>query len=373
MGSKPFILCLFIAISACKKPEVQKELPELVNLLIIDSLKVNENGFFLNGQGQIKMVGDSIIAVSSIRKPAVGFINLNNGNQIAQISASDFPEAPFFPSSFDVSYYPLLYIADRYTNSIIEFNVIERKFIKKVKLQVPNEKVIKAALGEFHKTKNGFLVELTTSKVDTFHPDFYRNSGNLIYSFDENGDSIASFLKFPEVLKAQERTINIEAFMESTFSNNFFTYSFPQEKRLKSVEFKDPYTVISEIDLPVSRHFDYEIKGFDKVISFDDLQNLEYVNFPNSHYFMCMRDTEAHYYIQTWLIGDESKGLNRSTHLMVFDKNEKKWSETSNPRNILDIGMLAGVVNDTLYFYEGSLMKSDEKYIKRAILKPIKE
>jgi hypothetical protein len=35
--------------------------------------------------------------------------------------------------------------------------------------------------------------------------------------------------------------------------------------------------------------------------------------------------------------------------------------------------MLAGVVNDTLYFYEGSLMKSDEKYIKRAVLKPTKE
>ncbi len=46
---------------------------------------------------------------------------------------------------------------------------------------------------------------------------------------------------------------------------------------------------------------------------------------------------------------------------------------TSNPRNILDIGMLAGVVNDTLYFYEGSLMKHDEKYIKRAILKPIED
>jgi hypothetical protein len=35
--------------------------------------------------------------------------------------------------------------------------------------------------------------------------------------------------------------------------------------------------------------------------------------------------------------------------------------------------MIAGVVNDTLYFYEGSLMKSDEKYIKRAVLKPTKE
>jgi hypothetical protein len=59
--------------------------------------------------------------------------------------------------------------------------------------------------------------------------------------------------------------------------------------------------------------------------------------------------------------------------LLIYDKKGKKWSETSNPRNILDIGMLAGVVNDTLYFYEGSLMKHDEKYIKRAVLRPIED
>jgi hypothetical protein len=60
-------------------------------------------------------------------------------------------------------------------------------------------------------------------------------------------------------------------------------------------------------------------------------------------------------------------------HLLIYDQKEKAWSETTNPRNLLDLGMLAGVVNDTLYFYEGSLMKHDEKYIKRAILKPIED
>jgi hypothetical protein len=33
--------------------------------------------------------------------------------------------------------------------------------------------------------------------------------------------------------------------------------------------------------------------------------------------------------------------------------------------------MLAGVVNDTLYFFEGSPMKYDKKHIKRAVLRPI--
>jgi hypothetical protein len=54
---------------------------------------------------------------------------------------------------------------------------------------------------------------------------------------------------------------------------------------------------------------------------------------------------------------------------LVYDPKKNKWSETATPRNLLDIGMLAGVVQDTLYFYEGSLLKHDEKYIKRAVLK----
>ncbi|MBA4300186.1 MAG: hypothetical protein C0433_08815, partial [Cyclobacterium sp.] len=94
---------------------------------------------------------------------------------------------------------------------------------------------------------------------------------------------------------------------------------------------------------------------------------------PSNHEFNSILESQEKIIIQTWLIGDESKGLNRTTHLMIYNKEDEQWYETSNPRNILDIGMLAGIVNDTLYFYEGSMMKHDEKYIKRAVLKPIEE
>jgi len=82
----------------------------------------------------------------------------------------------------------------------------------------------------------------------------------------------------------------------------------------------------------------------------------------------------SQFLIQTWMNNQEKdKKSITISHVLVYDKEKETWSETSNPRNILDIGMLAGVVNDTLYFYEGSLMKSDKKYIKRAVLKPIEE
>jgi hypothetical protein len=98
------------------------------------------------------------------------------------------------------------------------------------------------------------------------------------------------------------------------------------------------------------------------------------VNIPSNHYFNSIHETDKSILIQTWMNNQEKhKKSITISHVLVYDKEKETWSETSNPRNILDIGMLAGAVNDTLYFYEGSLMKSDEKYIKRAVLRPIEE
>jgi len=366
------LISVFLAVAiSCNSKHVSSELPQLIDLVISDSIRVNENGFFLNGQGQIKIVGDSLIAVSSIKNSAIGFINIRNGKQIAQISASDFPEAPFFPSSFDIVDFPILYIADRYSNSIYKFDILERKLLRRVKLQLPSENVIKIAFGEFHKIKKGYIVELTTNNIDTFHPDYYRKSKNLIYLFDNSGDSLGSFLEYPEIFKIQDGTIFSQKYLASTYSNNTFLYSYPHEKKVRRSDETPPFNISMELDLPLSRYFDYNLKGVDKIVTFDDLQYN--VTIPQNDYFNSIIENENAIYLQTWLIGDESKGLNRTSHLLIYNKKEKQWYETSNPRNILDIGMLAGVVNDTLYFYEGSLMKSDEKYIKRAILKPIKE
>ena len=370
---KQFILVLicFVSIIACKPAENGGETPDLLKLEIVDSIRVNENNFYLNGQGQIKMVGDSLIAVSSIKNPAIGLINLKSGYQIAQISASDFPEAPFFPSSFDMVDFPILYIADRYSNSIYEFNILKKKFIRRIKLQIPSEKVIKIALGEFHKTSSGFLIELTTGKVDTMHPDYYRNAGNLIYSFNSNGDSTGSFLNYPEVITSQKGTINSQTYLKSTYYNNSFLYSFPQEGKIKRIKDKAPFSVIEEMDIPEALYFDQTLKGLDRIVTFDDFQNGENIQFPNNHYFNSIFEDESKIILATWMTDLEGSPHKRSTNLLIYNKEKERWSETSNPRNILDIGMLAGVVNDTLYFYEGSLMKSDEKYIKRAILIPI--
>ncbi len=370
--TRVFYICL-AGLLACNPARQEEGQAILLEFDMIDSIRVDEDKFFLNGQGQVKPIGDSLVGVSSIRRPAIGFFDLRSGKQIAQISASDFPEAPFFPSSFDVSEYPKLYVADRYTGSILAFDVEKKEFIRKTKLELPDEKVVKIALGEFHRTPSGFLVELTTSKVDTFDPSYFRKTGDLIYSFDDEGGLTGSFLNYPEIFLMQKGTVSSDAYLESTYLDGSLWYSFPQEKKLKRIQSSVPNELTEEIALPASKFFDYNLKGLDRVISFDDVQSGGQIQLPPNDYFNTMLESDGKIYIQTWLIGDESEGINRTSHLLIYDKVTKKWSETANPKNILDIGMLAGVVNDTLYFYEGSLMKHDEKYIKRAVLRPIEE
>lgn len=364
------ILILF----SCTLEEKRKQLPNLLELQIVDSIRVSENGFFLNGQTQVKMIGDSLIAVSSIKKPAVGIISIKTGEQIAQITSSDFPESPFFPSSFAVDDFPVIYIADRFSNSILSFNAIEGKFLNKIKLQLPPSKVIKIALGQFFKIESGFLIELSTSNLDTNHPDYYRKSGNLIYFYSNKGEIIDSLINFPEVFRQKEGTMGPVSYITSTVTENEWIYSFPHEGRIKVINLDTKKAKEEDLALPLSRYFNFELQALDRVVSFEDFENGDQVKLPFNDYFNSMINMGGNIFIQTWMTSEMLDGeTNRLSNLLIYNKAAKKWSETSNPKNILDIGMLAGVVNDTLYFYEGSLMKSDEKYIKRAVLKPIKD
>ncbi len=46
--------------------------------------------------------------------------------------------------------------------------------------------------------------------------------------------------------------------------------------------------------------------------------------------------------ITTWMNNREEGDKNATySHLLIYDKDKEKWSETVNPKNILDIGMLA--------------------------------
>ena len=369
-------LMAFFSIFACQNKVEKDAIPELIDLLVVDSTLIFESDYFINGQNLVKLVGDSLLAISSLKTPSVNFLKID-GEQVGQIASKEFPMAPFRPSSFDVSEYPIVYILDKKSESVLEFNVEIKQFIKKIKLSLPENKRPKMAGGKFNKIANGFIIELESSVYDNYNPDYFRKSGDLIFRFDIEGNVKDSFLEYPEELKSMIGSMQPINYLQSTANEKSMLFTFPHEKIIKRFEFDDGAKIVEEISLPKSRYFDFQPVGADQIISFEDLFNSGEgmnIKIPTNHYFISIHEINKLIVIETWMNNRQEPPNNVTySNLLIYDKDEKKWSETSNPRNILDIGMLAGVVNDTLYFYEGSPMKSDEKYIKRAVLKPTKE
>ena len=198
----------FLSCLSCSGDIDKNDLPELVDLLILDSILVEEDKFFMNGQYQVKMVGDSLIAVSSYKSPSVGFYHIS-GSQRKNIVSGDYPIGTFSPSYFDASYYPTVYILDQKSESILIFEAERQEFLKKVKLEIPKGKEIKPLGSNFKRLKSGYLVELASSAHDNLHPDYYRKSESLIYIFREDGRLSASFLEYPEQYRIKEGTIKL--------------------------------------------------------------------------------------------------------------------------------------------------------------------
>jgi hypothetical protein len=363
----------FFAFWSCQSSVKKDALPTLLELVIVDSTLVKEKLFFMNVTAKVELIGDSLLAVSSNRTPAVGIIR-KNGEQVGNIASGDFPIGSFMPSSYDVSEYPIVYIIDKRSQSVLVFNVATQEFIKKIRLNLPEDKIIRTIGAEFKKTESGFLVELYDLKHDAYLPDFYRNSGNLLYFFDSNGEVQKSIMEYPEEYKVMEGSLSPINYLKMGENNQNILLSFPHSKKLHrySIEGEE----IEQIDLPPSRVFDYQLRSADRIIDFNSVMagEKQSTKTPDNHYFNSIFEDEKAIYIETWMkIGEGGIQKTRFTNLMVFKKEEEKWYETQNPKGILDIGMLAGVANDTLYFYEGSMMKYDDKYIKRAVLKPFEE
>lgn len=349
----------------------ENALPELLELQIIDSTLTGRELFFMNVTDQVQLIGDSLIAVSSGRTPAVGIIR-TNGQQVGNIASGDFPIGSFSPASFDISDYPTVYILDKKSESVLEFDVNQQKFIQKIKLNLPNDKTIRIAGAKFKKTEFGFIAELYSQKHDGFLPAFYQNSGNLLYFFNGRGEIQNSILEYPMEYAEKKGSLRPSNYLAASNHADGILISFPHTRKLKR------YTLlgeeIEEFPLPLSRYFDFDLRASEEIIDFKELVSGDNLNLPSNHYFKSIFENETSIFIETWMkIGNGGIEKTRFAHLMIYNKKEKKWYETQNPKGILDIGMLAGVVRDTLYFYEGSMMKYDDKYIKRAVLRPIEE
>lgn len=360
---------VFLTLISCKKTDDKEALPILVDLVIIDSVLVEEPDFFMNGQVQVELVGDSLVGVSSYKSPSVGFYHIS-GKQRKRIASGDYPIGSFSPSYFDASEYPIVYVLDGKSESVLSFEVEKQELLEKIKLDLPDGKKISLLGAKFKKLNEGFLVELASSIYDMLHPDYYRQSGSIICIFGKDGKMKSpSFLEFPEVYKKMEVSLSPSNYLSMDSYLDQILFSFPHSRNV--FIYSESGKFLDTLNLPQSRHFDYSLRGADQIFDYYTLfKSGEKSYLPNNDYFTSIHSSNKLILFETWMNNGET-GPDYATHchLLVYDPNKNEWSETSTPRNLLDIGMLAGIVNDTLYFYEGSLLQHNEKYIKRAVLK----
>ncbi|WP_157963151.1 hypothetical protein [Algoriphagus litoralis] len=349
----------------------------MIEIQIFDSVLVKELDYFINGQMDVKMVGDSIIAVSSIKSPAVSFFKVS-GEQRKWIASGDYPIGSFQPSNFDASQYPIIYLLDMKSESILIFDVEKQEFLRKIRINFPENMQVKFVGSKFLKLESGYMIELASSLFDNLDPNYYNKSEQLIYLFDNEGKvQPKSFLEYPKVFKELKGSLKPLNYLQFATTDNSMLFTFPHDRTIKRFEKENFGKLIEEIPLPQSKYFKYQLLSADQIISFQDIFNSgegSTTKIPSNHYFNKIIEKGNKIFITTWMNNNEDYPNNLTySNLLVYHKDKNKWYETSNPRNILDIGMLAGVINDTLYFYEGSLMKHDEKYIKRAVLKQIED
>jgi hypothetical protein len=316
----------FFSIFACQNKVEKDAIAELIELLVVDSTLIFESDYFINGQNLVRLVGDSLLAISSLKTPSVNFLKID-GEQVGQIASKEFPMAPFRPSSFDVSEYPIVYILDKKSESVLEFNVEIKQFIKRIKLSLPENKRPKMAGGKFKKIANGFIIELESSVYDNYNPDYFRKSGDLIFRFDIEGNVKDSFLEYPEELKSMIGSMQPINYLQSTANEKSMLFTFPHEKIIKRFEFDDCAKIVEEISLPKSRYFDFQPVGADQIISFEDLFNSGEgmnIKIPTNHYFISIHEINKLIVIETWMNNREDPpNYVTYSHLLIYNKDKK--------------------------------------------------
>lgn len=366
-----WILALFSSF-ACNRAIENNAYPDLLELIVVDSTLIKEEDFFLNGQMEVKLVGDSLIAVSSFKSMAIAFYRMD-GTEYSYIAAKDFPEAPFSPSSFCIAEFPLLYVLEHRRGSIVKFDVESKRFLETKKLNLPEGKGPKMAMSKFLIVPDGFFIELHSKLFSASDPKYYKNSGDLMYLFDHEGNALNSFLSYPKEFKNTKGSILPNNYLVSSEFDQTILLSFAHELKIKRFDVNSPGKIIDKIELPKSRYFDFTLNEADRIVTMEDRMSGG-VTVPRNHHFISIFENKELIILQTWM---NNEGDNESrdffSNLFIYNKKMKSWAETRNPREYFSIGNLAGMVQDTLYFYEGNLVNQDEKYIKRAILRQIEE
>lgn len=369
-----FYLCAsFLLMISCKDPQKEVRVFEKIELEWVDSTSVIENNDFFNGASDVKLIGDSLLAVSSFLTPGVWFLDASTGAIKYRVSDRDILDIPLYPAAFITKDFPELHILDPKQKTIFVFHIIDQTLVKKVSLTIPENKMIRTVDSFFWKNGDFFMVELFPSLLNHNRVGFYDEVDELIGIFDHNGTLIDKFLFYPEELKELDYPITPYQTFSQTKSNfKSLKITFPSARVILEYDSNHLGRVNEILKIPSeSDFFKFIPAALEKEFN-PEFQ--KYWQVPNSHFFKKMVENENFFIIQTIMRdNDNLESYEAKSHLFVFDKSSKKWFESLNPMNINRMGYLAGIINDELIFFEGNQRISEEKYIKRAIFRPVED
>lgn len=362
---------LIIGMLSCNSKNEIYESPILIDLEWIDSLEVIEKNEFFSGSSDVQLIGDSLIAISSFLTPGVWFIEINSGEIKHRIADRDIMDIQLFPAGIHSFNFPILEILDPRQSSILVFDVVQKSLLQKVKLNLPSNKMIKTVDSFFWVDKNHYYIELFPSLLNHNALEFYSDVDTLIGIFDKKGKMNGKFLTYPSQLKQLDFHIKpYQTFAQSSNPNFSLKISFPASGEILDINNKSfSKETLSSVIPGKSKFFHFAPARLEKEFNPEFQKNWQV---PSSHFFKKIVENEEYLIIQTIMRNNDNlENYEAKSHLFIYDKEKKKWLETTNPLNINQMGYLAGIINNELIFFEGSQKNSESKYIKRAVLKHI--
>lgn len=365
-----FTILVIIFVGCQKNKKSILPLPEMAELIFVDSLEIQEENQFFSKPSNVNLIGDSLIAISSYLTPGIWFIELNSGKIKYRIVDGEIVDTPIFPSAFDTSEFPFVYVLNSRLQKIQKFNAVKGELVDNITLTFPNGKIIRTIKSLFIKRDNFFQVELYPEGQNNSLPEQYKPKNKIIGIFDKNGKYIDSYLIYPkELAELDESIMAYQSFVTTDLSEEFLIV-FPSSGEIKKIDLENRSDKTIYKIPKKSRFFDFQLKvlkdpydpNFDRAL-----------DFPTSHFFSKIVKSERNIYLQSDLRDNSQLGKYSSlTNIFWIDqiKNTLYETKTFDPS---ELGLLVGADSDTLYFFEGSLKKTEKKYIKRAVLRPIED
>lgn len=371
-------LYLLLTLWACGEKTDYDQLPQALELVLIDSVEIIQGNGFLSKPSDATLINDTLIGIESFHSRGIWVFDIRNGKEVTSITNGQEKGINLLPTKVHWSEYPTVYVFEGTSKKIHQFNLskeleVGQKHMNTISLAPPNDIRFKPImLGLFSKDQDHFFIEHSTNQTAFTSNKFYNLTDKLIGKYDVKGNFIENSISFPHELKEMNKFIAPGKIFTSGFINHHeMVISFPFTESISIFKTDNLTKILENISFPKSRHFIYEIPFLE-----GEVENIPgtLVFHPEPHYFSDFKVCEDGFILQSFMKDQKNpQATDNMSHIMKYNKIEKAWSETVKSFKFLDFGLVAGIKNDTLYIVDAALISKDNKYIKRAILKPIEE